>query len=270
MTAGTKRLSTIFTFAIAFVARGADALSLREAIARRELHCEISSSGVDQLTIAATNPDTEPLRIAIPAGLIAADAATRLIVLQGTTLTVAPGTSGEALLPAALLSSKQPAPAKAMHLVDESAKPLDPLLKRLAGEKDVPRATAQFAVFCLLEDMTFADWQKYLAAQRGPEPDQETHPTPAEVAQAIDVLGLVKEVAPERTFALASNGELKLRALRNPWCRAKAMQLYGIKVTDDGSEFGLPNMSQLLHTKPGDNCPVCRARTEMQKGASDF
>lgn len=270
MSAGTKSVCTLLTFAIALAARGAEAVSLREAIAKRELHCEIASSAPDRLTITAANPGLEPLHIAIPAGLIAAHGAARLVALQGTTLTIAPRTSAEALLPAAVLSSKQPALAKAMHLVDESAKLLDPLLKRFAGEKDVPRATAQFAVFCLMEDMTFAGWQKFLAAQRGPGPNQETHPTPAEVAQAIDVLGLMKEVAPERTFALASDGELKRRALRNPWCRAKAMQLYGIKVTDDGSEFGLPNMSQLLHIKPGDNCPVCRARTEMQKGASDF
>lgn len=243
---------------------------MREALKSRELRCELTSATPDRVTLTVANAGDAPAQIVIPAGAIVAgaDGTARLIFLKGTTLTVASGDTAEAILPAALLSSKLPPPEKSLRFLDDEETRLAGLLKRLAGEKDMPRATAQFAVFCLLEDMTFAGWQKFLAAQRAPA--KQPQPTPAEVAQAIDVLGLVKETAPERTFALASDGELKVRALRNPWCRAKAMQLYGIKVTDDGSEFGLPNLSQLLHTKPGDNCPVCRSRAEMQKATSDF
>ncbi|MEO7319638.1 MAG: hypothetical protein ABIZ56_11670, partial [Chthoniobacteraceae bacterium] len=187
----------------------------------------------------------------------------------GATLSVPSGSMGEALLPVVLLSSMVPPPDNSLRIVEDIEKRLDLLLKWLAGRQDVPRATAQLATFCLLEDMNFAAWQKHLADRRGPQSKAVAHPTPAEVAQAIDVIGLLKEVAPERAFALASDGELKLRALRNPWCRAKAMKLYGINMTD-GSDFGLPNIGQLLHSKPGDNCPVCRSRMEMQKGASDF
>ena len=174
------------------------------------------------------------------------------------------------LFRSAALSSKSPPSSKPLRLLDEKEPRLDPLLKRLSGQQDVPRVTAQFAVFCLLEDMTFAGWQKLLSAARTPDSAKEPHPTPAEVAQAIDVLGLLREVAPERTFALASEAELKLRALRNPVCRAKAMQLYGITATGDPAEYGIPSIGQLLHTKPGDNCPICRGRAEMQKGAGDF
>ena len=273
MPAGFKRTCLLFLFAVALTAHGADApLTFREAIARRDLRCEFTSDAPDQLKLCVTNSGAETVYIAIPTGAIVASAgdAGRQIVLRGAEISVAPANTSEALLPAALLSAKPATTGSARRFTDETEKRLDPLLKRLASEKDLPRATAQFAVFCIVEDMSFTGWQKFLTTLRGPVPDTETHPTPAEVAQAIDVLGLVTEVTPEREFALAKDGELRLRALRNPWCRAKAMQLFGIKVTDDGSEFGLPNMSQLLHTKPGDNCPFCRTRTEMQKGAGDF
>lgn len=245
-------------------------MELRDALANRELRCEFKSEKPDRVTFTVANTGRAPVQISIPAGAIIAGADTdpRLILLKSATLSVAAGAEAEAILPACLLSSKLPAPMKPLRLATEPEPRLAALLNRLSTEADLPRATAQFAVFCLLEDMMFSGWQKFLAARR--TASDEPHPTPAEVAQAIDVLGLVKEVAPKQTFALATDGELKLRALRNPWCRAKAMQLYGIQVTDDGAEFGLPNMSQLLHTKPGDNCPVCRSREEMKKGASDF
>ena len=267
-----KLAAPLLFLALAFTARADDPLTLRAALATRELRCEFTSSASDRITLAVVNSADHPVKIAIPAGVICfgMDGTTRLIILQSATLPIAPGASAEALLPAAALSSKQPPAQKNLRASDDTEPRLDPLLKRLAGEQNIPRTTAQFAIFCLLEDMTFADWQKFLATQRAPDSTKEPHPTPAEVAQAIDVLGLLREVAPARTFALASDGELKLRALRNPWCRAKAMQLYGLTVTDAAAEAGIPSISQLLHTKPNDNCPVCRARAEMQKGASDF
>ena len=72
-----------------------------------------------------------------------------------------------------------------------------------------------------------------LAAPQPDEPAGQVHPTPAEITQAIDALGVLREIVPAQTFALGSDAELKLRALRNPWCRAKAMQLYGMTIPGD-------------------------------------
>jgi hypothetical protein len=81
--------------------------------------------------------------------------------------------------------------------------------------------------------------------------------------QAIDALGLLRVLHPSRTFALATDPDLRLRALRNPWCRTKAALLYGLTLPgSDGATA--PDLGQLLHTSPGDNCPICRQRAEMQ------
>jgi hypothetical protein len=82
---------------------------------------------------------------------------------------------------------------------------------------------------------------------------------------------VLREISPDKTFALASDSELKLRALRNPWCRAKAMQLYGMTIPGDAPPGAVPpDLGQLLHTKPGDNCPICRMRAQMQAPPSDL
>ena len=265
-------LIPLFLLGTGLVVHGAEFVGLRAALVSQDLRCEFTSIPPDCVMLKVGNQGGLPVSIEIPAGVICAgaDGTARMIVLHRATLAVPSGSTGEALLPAVLLSSTLPTPGKLLRILDDGEKQLDPLLKWLAERPDVPRATAQLATFCLLENMTFFAWQKYLAERRSSQSKAEAHPTPAEIAQAIDVIGLLKEVAPERAFALASDGELKLRALRNPWCRAKAMKLYGINATDDGSEFGLPDIGQLLHSKPGDNCPVCRSRAEMQKGASDF
>ena len=82
--------------------------------------------------------------------------------------------------------------------------------------------------------------------------------------------GILRTVAPSQTFALGSDSGLKLRALRNPWCRAKAMELYGITIPATTADGQVPDLGQLLHTRPGDNCPICRQRALMEKAAGDL
>ncbi|MEI9895547.1 MAG: hypothetical protein WDN28_17060 [Chthoniobacter sp.] len=108
------------------------------------------------------------------------------------------------------------------------------------------------AVFCLLENTSYAQWLQSLSGPSGIAAASDPHPTPAEVTQAVDVLGLLRQVAPQQTFALAGDSELKLRALRNPWCRVKAMQIYGLNLGDGAVP---PDLGQLLHTKPGGQLP---------------
>jgi hypothetical protein len=43
------------------------------------------------------------------------------------------------------------------------------------------------------------------------------------------------------------------------------MAIYGLDGA--GGEALAPDLRQLLHTAPGDNCPICRQRALMQKPA---
>ena len=61
------------------------------------------------------------------------------------------------------------------------------------------------------------------------------------------------------------DGELRLRALRQPLVRAKAMQLFGMSAPEG---VPVPQLNQLLHTAPGDNCPICRMRAQMEQAGN--
>lgn len=244
------------------------ALSLAELAGRAELKTVWSGNGRDQLSLAVTNASGAVVAVAIPAGFIAANLGgeDRLIVLRAAQLTIAPGATVTVALPVAALAAKNALAAQPYRATPDAEPRLGELLTFLTDQPDVPRATTQLVVLALLEDVTFAQWQQFLAPQRAGEPPGQTHPTPVEVTQAIDALGLLHRLAPAKTLALATDAELKFRALRNPWCRAKATQLYGITLpSSDGAVP--PDLGQLLHLKPGDNCPVCRQRSEMQTPA---
>jgi hypothetical protein len=239
-------------------------LPLATALAGQRLIVEANGDGREHLALTLRNPSPGVVSVAIPAGLIAASTTgERRVVLRGAEAGVPARGAVEVALPAAALSSKSRAASASFTLTDATEPRLAPLLKYLTGQPEAPRATAQLAVFCLLENISFAGWLRFLSASA---PD-ESHPTPAEVAQAIDALGILRTVAPEQAFALQSDSDLKLRALRNPWCRAKAMQLYGLQIGDGALP---PDIGQLLHTKPGDNCPVCRQRTLLQQPGGDL
>ncbi|MCE9611118.1 MAG: hypothetical protein K8R23_13060 [Chthoniobacter sp.] len=270
MSAIRPTLALAVLCALGGLTRGAD-LPLTAALARSALQATWTGNGRDQLSLAITNTSATPASVAIPAGLIAADHAggNRLIVLRAAQLTIPAGTTAEVALPAAALSAKNAPAAQRYRATADTEPRLGALLKFLADKPDIPRPTAQLTALAFVEDVTFAQWQLFLAPRRADEPPDPTRPTPLEVTQAIDALGLLRTLAPEKTFALATDAELKLRALRNPWCRTKAVQLYGITLpTSDGAVP--PDLGQLLHLKPGDNCPICRQRAEMLTPASDF
>ena len=229
-------------------------------MASRQLTLEASGNGRDQLTLTLRNPAPTPITVALPAGLIATGRApdSRVIVLRATTAHLPAQSAVEVALPVVGLSSKNVAAAQVFTVTTASEPKLAALLQALADQPDAPRPTAQLAVLSLLEDTTFAQWRVFSGAAAEPSP------TPAEVTQAIDALGLLRTIEPQRTFALASDAELKRLALRNPWCRAKAMAIYGLDLGDGAVP---PDLRQLLHTQPGDNCPVCRQRALLQKPA---
>jgi hypothetical protein len=240
-------------------------IPLRDALALKALTFTIHGNARDQLTIAVRNNTADPVAIEIPAGLVCAGEAGAVVTLRAAALTVPARQTAEAMLPVVARSAKNGFAEQPFVVTTDSAPALAPLIKYASTRNDFPKATAQLVALALLEDVTFAGWQHFLKPQRSP--DAVPMPSPVEITTAIDALGVLREIAPERKFALASDDELKLRALRNPYSRAKAMQLYGMTLPDG---LVAPDLQQLLHTKPGDNCPICRMRAQIPDAGNGF
>lgn len=259
-----RRLFTMLAVTAMLTAPASAALTLAEALRVADLHCKITGSGHGVVQVAIENRSDTAVTIEQPAGLICASLAgdARVITLRAAQMIVNARTAAEATIPAAALSARNEGKLQPFQLTTDTEPRLDALLAWLAKNNDAPRMTAQVAVLCLVEDVTFVQWQQFLAPQRVPP---GTATTPAEIAAAVDALGLLRTLAPEQKFALASDAELRLRALRNPWSRAKAAQLFGI--ADPAGENVAatpPDLGTLLHTKANDNCPICRQRSLMQ------
>ncbi len=254
-----RAVACLLLAALPVQAAEAPAIPLREAGARKKLAITVRGNARDQLTIAVRNTGSKAVAIAIPAGLVCTGEPGAVVALRGVTLAVPAQQSAEAVLPVVARSAKNGCAEQAFTLTTETAPSLEPLLKYAATRNDFPKATAQLVALALSEDIGFSAWQQFLTPQRAP--DAAAGPAPAEIATAIDAAGVLREIAPDRKFALVNDEELKLRALRNPLSRAKAMQLYGMTLPDG---IVVPDLQQLLHTKPGDNCPVCRMRAQMQ------
>ena len=236
--------------------RGAE-MPLAETLARTGVQSAWTGNGRDQLTLAVRNAAAEAVKVAVPAGLVAAADGEKVIVLRAAVLNVPAGGAAEVALPVAELAAKNAAKPRPFQITRDPEPRLAGLLKYLADKPDAPRPTSQLAVLALMDNVSFAQWRAFLGLAA------DTPPTPAEVTPAIDALGILRVIAPDKAFALGSDAELKRLALRNPWCRAKAAQLYGLTIP--GSDGAVPpDIGQLLHTTPGDNCPICRPRTEMQ------
>jgi hypothetical protein len=215
----------------------------------------------------STSSGTERV-LDIPAGLIcrSADGKSAAVVLVGARVALSREGNTQVALPAALLSSQRPMEDQSWIPVAETRPELKPLLDFLGGKPDVPRLTSQLAVLALTEDVSFAKWRAFLAARQDANVENPPPPTPAEVVQAVDALGILRTLWPERRFALMEDAQLKRLALRNPWARGKAMTLYGLTLDNAAADAAAPpDLGQLLHSSAGDNCPTCRQRARMQE-----
>ena len=237
------------------------------AVAQKQLRAEFTGNGRDTVTLKLANLTKEKLPVVVPAGLVlAGENGERQLLLRALTMELSANEEKDSILPAAALSTKNSDTQRLLKPAAEREPRLEKLIALFEKQNDLPRPTAQLAVFIMLEDLKFADWQKWLAPTWAHEKPPKQHPTPAEIAQAVDALAFAKLAAPERKPALLADGDLKRLALRNPWARGKAMVLYGLTVDDavTGDPSLPPDLGTLLHTSPNDNCPICRQRAKMQ------
>lgn len=223
------------------------------------------------LRFACSNATAGNGTVSLKAGSVwrTADGA-RFVALRSAENAVPAGATASLSVPAAALSAKSPwKPGAPVSAAVEAEPRIAPLLTYLATRNDVPRETSQLAVLALTENITFTDWQTYAAATQAAAVQSAKASSPAgEVAVALDALTILRTVAPEGQFALGSDGALKLRALHDPILRGKARQLFGLAVPGDALPGGVaPDLGQLMHTKPGDNCPICQMRSQMQRAA---
>lgn len=220
------------------------------------IECRWASDGARQLTAHLHNRGAAAASFDLPAGLVAVGASgARLFTLRGTQLEIPAGQTAEAALPAIRLNPRQPAPPEPCTLAAEEVPALQPLLAYSARANDLPRPTAQLVALLLLENPDYGAWRSFLGRE----------PEPPDVATAIDALTIARELTPAKTYALAEDGELRLRALRLPLVRARAMQLFGTAAPEG---VPVPDVNQLLHTTPGDNCPICRMRARMEQAGN--
>jgi len=215
------------------------------------------SDAAQQLTGHLRNRGPATAAVELPAGLVATGpSGAKLLTLRSMHVEIPPGQLVEALLPSISLDPRLPAPTEPAALLAEAPPaPLRPLLDYSARNNDLPRPTAQLTAQLLLVNPDFGAWRTALGHP----------PEPQEVATAIDALTIARQLDPARSFALAENGELRLLALRLPLVRAKAMQLFGMTAPEG---VPVPEINQLLHTAPGDNCPICRMRAKMDQAGN--
>ncbi len=258
--------SLVRLFVIALLTFTVRAADFEDAIAQNRLRAELTGNGRDTVTAHLVNLTAEKLPLTLPAGLVlTAGNGERQIQLRAFTTELAAGAEADAILPAAAMSSKNTATSRRLHPTSTAEPKLAKLLPLFASQNDLPRPTAQLAVFLVLEDMTSAQWQQWMSGAWSQEKPPKPHPNATDIAQIVDAIALAKLAAPDRKFALLADDELKRIALRAPSARGKAMAIYGLAVDDalTGEPAVAPDLSKLLHTSPNDNCPICRLRAKM-------
>jgi len=220
------------------------------------LKLEFRSDGRSELAATVTNQGSQSVSIEFPIGLVAVGlSGSRLVTIRPASTTIETAQTAEIIIPAVPLSLKNGAMLESFRITRERVDSLQPLFDWSAKENDLPRKTAQLVSLLLLENATLPQLQEFLARERRSEPS----PTPADVAGIVDAISIVRQIAPDRELVIADDPQFRLRALRNPWSRPKAMQLFGMNPPEG---VPIPDLKQLLHTKPGDNCPVCRLRSQ--------
>lgn len=254
--------------AVAALAESATAgeQGLAEALRRASVKMEITAASGGDVHLSLTNQTGTEVLVVQPPGLIlaASDRDLRVLTLRALRLPLTAHSTVKTTVSIAALSHRGFDSAIAYQPTNEVEPRLTPLLAYLAKNDDVSQLSAQLAVLCLLENLTFTQWQQFLAPRRKVP---TTDATLSEVAAAIDTLVLLRTLTPDRKFALAEDGDLRRRSLRNPWSRAKAAQLFGLDTLTIETPAPLPPaLGTLLHTKANDNCPICRNRSLLQPG----
>lgn len=241
----------------------AEPTPLAKAFAEGKVRADFSGNGCDSATLKLANTGAEPQTLLLPAGsLLVAKTGERQVTLRAFEVKLDAGASAEASLPTAALATKNVKSDRPLTLSAGAEPRLAPLVKLFASHNDLPRATAQLAVFIVLEDIRWPAWRAWSASASGKAATDA--PTPAEVAQAVDALGIVRLAMPDKKPALLVSEELKRLALRNPQARGKAGALYGLTVENSvtGEPALAPDLRQLLHMSANDNCPTCRLRQQ--------
>lgn len=263
-----RLLLGICLLAVSFVQAGDNPppTSLKEAIGRSDFTFQFTGNGRGILTAKVYNRTGKTVSLGMPVGLVfKAESGEKQVTLRSADITLPAGAETEAVIPTGGLALGNADEFREVKLLDEPDNLLKPLLALFEGQPDLPRNTAQLAVFAVTEDISLARWLEWLPVA---EKDRAiSRPTPTEVTQIVDALAFVRLAYPERKPALLADEKLKRLATRNPHSRGKAMSLYGIVLDDvqPGVPSAVPDLKQLLHMTPGDNCPICRQRDDMQK-----
>jgi hypothetical protein len=255
-------ICAVVTVATAF---GAEEPGVPFFVAQEGKRIGVTASGNGRDTLHLQVTAAAKIRVNIPAGAIfQSDAGEQQIVLRSLAMEPGPGADVDAILPAAALSSHNTAHERSVTLAGTGDEKLAKLLELFGQQNDLPRPTAQLAIFVSLENLGWVEWKKWLEQAWRAEKPAKQHPTPAEVAQAVDGIAFARLANPDRKLSILADEELKRLALRNPWARGKAMALYGLSVEDAlTGDASLPvDLSKLLHTSPNDNCPICRQRNK--------
>lgn len=257
------RLFASALLALSPIAQAGDSLPARSAIDQKRIHIEASGNGRDSIHLQATA--TEKIKVTVPAGTrFVENGGQAQIALRSLDLEPGPGSDVEAILPAAALSSANLFEQRTLTLASDTEPKLAKLLELFGQQNDLPRPTAQLAVFLVLEDITWDQWKQWMQQAWALEKPPKEHPNQTDIAQAVDAIAFAKLSAPERSFAILANADFKRQALRNTFARGKAMALYGMTVDDavTGNTAAPPDLGKLLHTAPNDNCPICRMRAK--------